>query len=176
MGHDPLDTNFEQPARWVSGIRAFGYAFASFLVFGLAAGQIGIVAELFQKYGNEPANYPSHMIKYTLGLILFNALLSLLLVIGSYWAPSFFFVFVVFANMVMWITSAGVLNRAEPYRAGNCGSTFSPPFDRFVGDCKLYAASEALSWTLWALTFVLMITLILDFFVLKNKKKTVYGA
>lgn len=63
MGHDPLDTNFEQPARWVTGARAIGYTVASFLVFGLAAGQIGIVSALFQKYGNLVDNYPSHMIK-----------------------------------------------------------------------------------------------------------------
>lgn len=70
MGHDPLDTTFEQPARWVSGLRAFGYAFGSFLVFGLAAGQIGIVSDLFQKYGNLVDNYPSHMIKVGLRCLL----------------------------------------------------------------------------------------------------------
>lgn len=39
-----------------------------------AAGQMGMVAKLFQKYGNDIEKYPGHEIKYTLGLILFNSL------------------------------------------------------------------------------------------------------
>lgn len=64
----------------------------------------------------------------------------------------------------MWIVPAGILNSVEPYSAGNCGSTFQAPFDRFTADCQIYVGLEALSWTLWAVTLIVFVTLILDFF------------
>ncbi|GAA6063252.1 hypothetical protein JCM10212_003615 [Sporobolomyces blumeae] len=166
--------------KFVPSARSIGYAVAFFIIFGLAAGQVGTTSKMLQKYGNAVVRYPDAETKHVIGLLLFTGIASLLLALGSPFSPLYFLSFMTFALSVISITGAGILNHEIPFNA-SCSNTGSVTgnWAGFGSDCKVMVGLEGISWALWAVQFLVAIGLFVDAFThgkKGHKRHYVYGA
>ncbi|GAA5861373.1 hypothetical protein JCM8547_006110 [Rhodosporidiobolus lusitaniae] len=153
------------PKKFVPGLKSTVYAVMLFLIFGVACGVLGIWSYVLQHYGNfrHIENYPNRMVMMTGNMLFFNSLFSILLVAGAAVLPLFFQALMWFANFVMWTTGAGIFTRQVPFSAGQCHpANLSANWLNIVNDCKLWVAMMGLSWTLFALTLILFIAVLVD--------------
>ncbi|GJN87620.1 hypothetical protein Rhopal_000575-T1 [Rhodotorula paludigena] len=159
--------NAPPPPKFVMGLRSIVYGVLVFLLFGL---------DFLQTYGNlfHPENYPSPMYMRTINLNVFNSIFTLLIALCSVVFPLLFTAFLLFASCVMWATAGGILVTRTPFTAGSCNAD-NANWERFVDDCNMYVANYALSWTLFALTLILLVAIVADVFMTKHKRHYLLG-
>jgi len=109
-------------------------------------------------------NYPNAEVKHAIGLSLFNGILSMLIALGSYAAPLYFLSFITFASSVIWVCGAGVLFQSTPFHGSSCGAADTLPllWQAATGDCKEYLTLHALSWTIWIISLILSIAILVN--------------
>ncbi|KAK4052157.1 hypothetical protein OIV83_002452 [Microbotryomycetes sp. JL201] len=175
MGSDPLAdaTRFEPIVRYKPGVRAYAYAATFFIVFALAAAQIGFVSYLFQKFGNLVDLYPNRSTKYSLGAVLFGGIWTLLWVLGAYWLPMIPLIFAVFTTMGVFVGTGAVFAKNL---GSSCSSAVAFQAPQFQDDCNVYTGIHALSWCLFGICLFLTGALAYDAFGAKPHKKTAFGA
>ncbi|GAA5982325.1 hypothetical protein JCM11641_002011 [Rhodosporidiobolus odoratus] len=164
------------PKKFVPGIRSIVYAFILFLVFGLAAGQVGIWSWVLQHHGNikRVYDYPSREIMQTGNLLFFSGLLTLVVALGAIVLPLFFSAFLWFCIFVFNIVGAAIFTVHVPFSATS-SSTSDPSWARFAGEYKYWVAMEAVSWCLMGLTFILFVAVAADAAMAKNKRHYLLG-
>ncbi|GAA6012806.1 hypothetical protein JCM11491_002568 [Sporobolomyces phaffii] len=136
--------------KFETGPRPIAYGVGFFVLFGLAAAQVGLTSQQLQKYGNAVMYYPNAQTKHVIGLLLFSGIASLLTALGSPYLPLFFLAFVVFAMSVIDIVGAGLINHQLPLAA------------QWSSDSNIYRGLEGVSWAKWAVGLLLAIALIVD--------------
>lgn len=179
---DPLKAQTVPPPKpFVAGPRLYGYAVALFILFALAAVQVGMSSAILHRHGNFMGNYPDAMAKrgklsvhhscscfgsrrltrtsLVVGLDLFNGIICLLTAMFAYASPLYLLAFLLFAESVMWVVSAGILYQQTPYTGTSC-PTVTGPWLLAAGDCKESLTLHAVSWTLWIVTLALAVAIV----------------
>ncbi|KIY67940.1 hypothetical protein CYLTODRAFT_422063 [Cylindrobasidium torrendii FP15055 ss-10] len=139
------------------------YGFSWFLAFAIATAELGLVSEQIQKHGNgsDYSDWPNNMLGYDMGLLLFNCIYTLLVVIGHFYSGPGTLGVALFVGAVFWGAGAGVFFQASAFKAHTCNKSveffqaYHPTFVPFMYTCEKYVAIEALAWSAWGL-FVLM--------------------
>ncbi|GAA6034405.1 hypothetical protein JCM8097_002709 [Rhodosporidiobolus ruineniae] len=159
------------PKKWVPSARSFIYAVLLFLTFACATAQMGLWSWALQTYGNNKKvfNYPSAEVMMTGNELFFNGILTMLVALGAPFLPILFQSFLWFAIWVMDCVSASILTYHMPFTASSCSVSPDSTWLRFVPDCKKWVAFEAMSWTVFALAFVLFVMTLVDF--IQGKKR-----
>ncbi|GAA5939657.1 uncharacterized protein JCM15063_005247 [Sporobolomyces koalae] len=165
--------------KFIPGARTIAYGIGFFLLFGLAAGQVGLTSQQLQKYGDPVVRYPNAQTKHLVGLLLFSGIASLLIALGSPYLPLYFLAFIVFAISVIDITSAGLLHHQLPFgtKCNGNGGNYGV-WTGFVSDCKIYTGLEGVSWAKWAVGLIIAVALFADAFThakKHHKRHYVYG-
>ncbi|GAA5945788.1 hypothetical protein JCM10213_002728 [Rhodosporidiobolus nylandii] len=164
------------PKKWVPSARSFVYAVLLFLLFGLAAGQVGIWSWVLQHHGNikRVYDYPSREVMQTGNALFAIALVTLLVALGAYVLPLFFQAFLWFCIFVFNIVCGAILTVKIPFSASS-SSTSNPNWARFSGEAGYWVGYEALAWTVMGLSLIMFVMVVADAAMAKQKRHYLLG-
>lgn len=159
---DPLksQTAYVPVKHFVPGPRLFGFGTGYFIYFALATVAMAMASVLLHRHGNAVINYPGAEVKHLIGLALFCGIWSMIVALGSYALPLYFLAFVTFASSVIWAVLGGLFYHTTPFHGSSCPSTLSATWAPYTSDCKEYLTLHAISWTLWIVSLILAIAVL----------------
>ncbi|KAF8633094.1 hypothetical protein AX15_001511 [Amanita polypyramis BW_CC] len=146
--------------RMTFSLRALAYGLVFFLTFALACSELGLVSQQLHQHGNSYALYPTMQYKHAIGLLLFSAITTMVVCLSHFWLSVGFFPILSIILAVFWGVGAGLLRSGTPFRGTSCGrpvSSYPAAFQPYANLCSRIVTIEALAWTEWGLSILLLV-------------------
>ncbi|KAM0751130.1 hypothetical protein T439DRAFT_347723 [Meredithblackwellia eburnea MCA 4105] len=146
-----------------SSTRHILYVVAFSLIFALTVAELGLVSQQLHNGGNQASHYPTKEYKNDLGILLFNCIFTLLILIGHKYLNLIMGAFFLFCSAIFWGTGAGIIFQVSPFKVYTCGKPaefFAANWAPFASQCSRVVAIEGIAWALFGLTTILVLGIV----------------